>query len=127
MPEMQLYEYAVIRYLPRVEREEFVNVGLAMMCKRKRWLKLRVHIDADRIRAFMPQADILSLERQLRGFQSIADGESGSGPIGEYPAEERFRWLTAAKSCCIQAARPHPGLTEDLEATFDRLFAELVL
>lgn len=119
-----LYEYAVIRYMPRVEREEFVNVGLIMMCKRRRWVKARYLIDEARIRALHPDADIPGLETQLQSFTRIADG--CPGPIGELEAHERFRWMTAVRSACVQTSRPHPGKCDDLDATFPRLFHELV-
>lgn len=127
MQETQLYEYAVLRYVPSVEREEFVNVGLVMMCKRCRWLKIRVFINEKRVLAFLPEAPVAMLREQLVGFCKVASGERGSGPIGECPVEERFRWIAAAKSAIIQTSRPHPGITEDLECTFERLFEELVM
>ena len=127
MEEMQLYEYAVLRYVPRVERGEFINIGLAMMCKRRRWLRLRLHLDPARCAAFSSDLDFEALRRQLAAFENIAEGASSAGPIAGYPGEERFRWLTAEKSACIQSSRPHPGLTDDLDATFHSLFNELVL
>ena len=115
MHDSHLYEYAVLRYVPRVEREEFVNIGLAMMCKRRRWLRLEVSIDER------------CLRRQLGAFRAIAAGRPEAGPIAAYPVEERFRWLTAEKSACLRTSAVHPGLTDDLDATFARLFEELVL
>lgn len=127
MQDQNLYEYAVLRYVPDVEREEFLNVGLAMMCKRRRWIKVRIHMPRERISVLSPQADQQAIERQLRSFADIADGCKSAGPIAQYPVEERFRWISAVKSCIIQTSRPHPGMTADLDAAFDRLFAELVL
>lgn len=126
MPDTNLYEYAVVRYVPRPEREEFINVGLAMMCKRRRWLRLEIHIDPVRLRALGAVHTPDELGLQLDAFRAVAAGERGAGPIATYPVEERFRWLTAVKSSCIATSRPHPGLTADLDATFSRLFAELV-
>lgn len=126
MLENHLYEYAVLRYLPRVEREEFFNVGLVMMCKRRRWIRVAVRIDPSRFNAFGGCLTIDELQRQLDGIASIASGNPASGPIAALTAEERFRWLTAVRSACIRTSRPHPGLTDDLDATFDRLFSELV-
>lgn len=122
--ENHLYEYAVVRYVPRIEREEFINVGLVMMCKRRRWLRVRVSCDERRLRAFDPGVDCGALMRQLGAFERVAAGDSG--PIGGMEAHERFRWLTAVRSACISTSRPHPGKTADLDATFDRLFSELV-
>lgn len=123
---MNLYEYAVVRYVPRPEREEFINVGLAMMCKRRRWLRLDIHIDPMRLKALGAMHTPEELHLQLDSFRAIAAGRREAGLIAAYPVEERFRWLTAVKSSCISTSRPHPGLTSDLDATFTRLFAELV-
>lgn len=126
MQEKDRYEYAVIRFVPRVEREEFVNVGLAMMCKRRRWMRVGLNLRREILKAFASVTDVDRLERQLQAFVDIAGGNSSAGPIAAFPVEERFRWLTAVKSCVIQTSRPHPGLTDDLEATFVRLMAEQV-
>ena len=126
MQERNLYEYAVLRYVPKVEREEFLNVGLAMMCKRRRWLRVRILIPERRIAAMSPDTDITALASQLKAFADIAEGIRESGPIAAYPVEERFRWISAVKSSVIQTSRPHPGICDDLDATFSRLFAELV-
>lgn len=126
MQEKHLYEYAVIRYVPRIEREEFINIGLVMMCKRRRWIRLGLDINATRINAIAPGTDIDTIERQLKSFCDIARGYPTAGPIAMLEPEERFRWLTAVKSAMLQTSRPHPGHCTDLEATFDRLMAELV-
>lgn len=126
MEELNKYEYAVLRYVPRVEREEFINVGLAMMCKRRRWIKVAIMLPEGKICAISPDTDRDVLARQLQSFIDIADGKRNGGPVAQYPVEERFRWISAVKSSVIQASRPHPGLCEDLEATFERLFKELV-
>ncbi len=127
MQELNKYEYAVVRYVPRVEREEFINVGLAMMCKRRRWIKVGISIPEGKLCAMCPDTDKEILARQLQSFIDIAEGKRGAGPVAQYPVEERFRWISAVKSSVIQTSRPHPGLCEDLEATFERLFQELVL
>lgn len=124
--EKNLYEYAVLRYVPRVEREEFFNVGVMMMCKRKKWLRCRVHVDEGKFNIFDNYVTLRELEHQLGRMRDIAHGESGAGEIAGLPAEERFRWLSAVKSACIQTSRPHPGICEDLEVTFERLYAEQV-
>ena len=115
-----LYEYAVVRLVPRIEREEFINVGLLMMCKRHRRLQMRLRIDDAKLAAMAPDAEL------CRALERIRRGEPCAGPVAAYPVEERFRWLTAAKSACVQTSRPHPGLTTDFDTTFERLFAELV-
>lgn len=122
-----IYEYAVIRYVPRVEREEFINVGLIMMCKRKRWIRVAIRVPEQRIRMFDSAMSPDELLQQLSLFTAVAEKRSDAGPMTQLEPEERFRWLTAVKSACIQTSRPHPGLSTDLDADFDRLLAELVL
>lgn len=126
MPEGRyIYEYAVIRYMPRVERGEFVNVGLIMMCKRRRWLRASIELPLARLSLMNPPHDEATLRRQLSQFERMATGESDS-PLACLPVEERFRWLTAVRSACIRTSAVHPGLTDDLDGTFERLFEELV-
>lgn len=125
--ETYLYEYAVIRFVPSVEREEFINIGLIMMCKKARWLEVRFADNEARIDAFASTCDPASLRRQTRSFTLIGQGDHRGGPIAGLDAHERFRWLTAVRSACIQTSRPHPGKTSDLQATFDSMFRRLVL
>lgn len=120
-PDANLYEYAVIRYVPRVEREEFVNIGLIMMCKRRRWLRCELRIDEDRIRALHPCADVGILRRQAALFGRRDVPQPG------LPVEETYRWLTAAKSAILQTSPSHPGISAGpMDGTFDRLLGELV-
>ncbi len=126
MQEQNKFEYAVVRFVPNVEREEFLNVGLAMMCKRKRWLKVAIRLSEEKLAALCPKVDKEALARQLQSFVDIADGKRTAGPIAMYPVEERFRWIAAVKSSIIQTSRPHPGLCTDLDTTFARLFSDLV-
>lgn len=123
--EKHLYEYAVVRYVPRVEREEFVNVGLVMMCKRCRWIRTAVKLSPERLLALFPETDIDILHEQLCAFSRIATDKLT--PLGELPVEERFRWLTAVRSACISTSRPHPGICDNLDETFEKLMAEQVL
>lgn len=124
-PESHLYEYAVVRYVPRVERDEFVNVGLIMMSRRRRWLRCRVcHDRTSLLPGPLAPADVA---RQLDALVAVAHGDNNAGPAAQLPVDERFRWLTAVRSACITTSRPHPGTTADLDATFSRLYSELVL
>jgi hypothetical protein len=127
MPEKQLYEYAVIRVVPRVEREEFLNVGLILFCKKARYIQVLLHIDAPKLKAFAPELDVAQLEKNLLALQCIALGQKAGGRMALEEIPERFRWLTALRSSALQTSRPHPGLATDLEATAQRLFQELVL
>lgn len=120
-PDANLYEYAVVRYVPRVEREEFVNIGLIMMCKRRRWLRCEIRVNEQRVRALFPSADLALLHRQAALFGR------NDVPEPRLPVEETYRWLTAAKSAILQTSPSHPGLsTAPMDVTFDRLLHELV-
>lgn len=119
--EMHLYEWAVLRYVPKVEREEFFNIGVILLCKRLRKVMLHISVDPVKFKIFGGDLTIDEVDRQLDGFRTVAEGGKKSGAMKEWPAEERFRWLTAMKSACIQTSRPHPGKTSDLDATFKRL------
>jgi len=127
MPEQLLYEYAVIRLVPRVDREEFLNVGLILFCKRAKQIKVRFKIDEARLLAFAPDLDIEQIRLNLDSFVKIGNGLKSGGPIAQFDVPERFRWLTAVRSSVIQTSRPHPGLCKDLDLAFERLFLDLVL
>ncbi len=122
-----LYDYAVIRVVPRVEREEFFNAGLIMFCKREGWLRMQWAVDERKLALCTPEFDIECLYTNLRSFEHICAGAEAGGPIATLEIPERFRWLTAVRSTTIQTSRPHAGFADDLDATFERLFRELVL
>jgi len=122
-----LYEYAVIRVLPRVEREEFINVGVVLFSKRCNYLKAVYQLDENKLKLFSSELDIDSLRTHLHVFDQICSGHANAGPIALFEVPERFRWLTAVRSASIQTSRPHPGYSSDLEETLQRLFRELVL
>lgn len=122
----EVYEYAVIRVVPRPDREEFVNAGLILFCKKKKFLRAEVHFDAEKVRSLHRNCDLEIIEANLNSLKRIADGGSDCGPIGKMEIAERFRWLTAIRSTVIQTSRPHPGLTPDPSVTLTHLFNELV-
>lgn len=125
-PELQLYEYSIIRYMPDVERGEFVNVGLLMMCKRQGWIQCRLYTDSPRLDTYCTPATKKTLMAQLQAFELIARAHPDAGAISALEACERFRWLTAVRSAAIRTSTPHPGQTADLDSTFDCLFERLV-
>nr|WP_297309957.1 DUF3037 domain-containing protein [uncultured Flavobacterium sp.] len=126
MQDKVVYEYAVIRVVPKIEREEFVNIGLILFSKRKRFIKFDYIIHEEKIKAFCNDFDIEQLEQNLESFAKICSGAKDGGPIAQLEADEKFRWITAIKSSSIQSSRPHPGFSDDLEKTFTRLYDELV-
>lgn len=127
MQDSHLYEYAVIRVVPRVEREEFLNIGIILFCKRAKFIKVLYHINYAKIQALSSDFDVEQLHCNLTSLQKIAIGAKDGGPIGQMEIPERFRWLTAIRSSAIQTSRPHPGLCQDLDKTIQRLFEELVM
>lgn len=127
MPERYLYEYAVIRVLPKIEREEFLNVGVIVFSKQAKFIKMLYHIDEQRLRIFAAEVDIDQLKDILSGYEKIAKGSKDGGYIATFDIPERFRWITSVKSSCVQTSRPHPGFSTDLEKTLQTLFEELVL
>lgn len=126
MQKKHLYEYAVIRVVPRVEREEFVNAGIILFCKKEKFLKCIYEIDEPRLRTLFPGIDIELIQKNLQAFENIASGKAEGGPIAKLDVPERFRWLTASRSTIIQTGKVHPGLAENNENILNRLFDELV-
>ncbi|NDW17324.1 DUF3037 domain-containing protein [Dysgonomonas sp. 216] len=122
-----LYEYAVIRVVPRVEREEFINVGIIMFSKATKYLKAQYQVDENKLRLFSSELDIDTLYANLNVFDFICSGNAEGGYIATLDIPERFRWLTAVRSTSIQTSRPHSGFSGDLDATFEKLFREMVL
>lgn len=123
---MQVYEYAIIRYTPKVEREEFINIGVLVFCKSKRILLSSFYLNEEKINCYESELDLETLREHVDAFERIAKGECRISPIATLDAAERFRWLTAVKSSCIQASRPHPGMSNDIEGVLNKLFNELV-
>lgn len=126
MQEDKLYEYAVIRLVPSVEREEFFNVGLVMFSKKEKYIRVQCHLCPRKFEMMHNALDFEEISQTLENFRKIATGDKTGGPIALMDIPERFRWLTAVRSAIIQTSRPHPGKTGDLDGCFERLFEELV-
>ena len=127
MQENHLFEYAVIRIVPRVEREEFLNAGVILYCSKLNFLQSMIGINHDRLRAFCGQLDIPEVEENLRAFERICLGGEEAGPIGKLDIAARFRWLTATRSTVVQSSKVHPGFCVDAGETLVRLYTQLVL
>jgi hypothetical protein len=123
----QLFEYAVIRIVPRVEREEFLNVGIILYSKQQKFLQCLFQLDEARLRAFSPTLDIDEVAGHLRGFELICRGSAEGGPIAKMDLPSRFRWLTATRSTVVQTSKVHPGFCADLPEAVKKLHAQLVL
>jgi hypothetical protein len=127
MQEKNLYEYAVIRVVPKVEREEFLNVGIVLFCKKAKFIKVLYSLNVEKALLFSAETDVEQIQMNLLAFEKVAHGTKDGGPIALMDVPSRFRWLTALRSSVIQTSRPHPGLCDDLENTTQRLFEEFVL
>src|SRR5665213_1881807 len=112
MQENQLFEYAVVRIVPRVEREEFLNVGVILYCAKQKFLRAEFKLNEERIRNFCAEINIEEVTEHLTTFEKICDGKEDSGPIGKLLLAERFRWLTATRSTILQTSKVHPGFTK---------------
>ena len=126
MPAMHLFEYAVLRVVPRVEREEFLNVGVIVYCRSLGFLETRFELPEARLLAVAPGLDLAEITARLRAFERICQGRATGGTIGQLPIAERFRWLTATRSTVVQCSSVHPGRSTDAGETLARLFAQLV-
>ena len=126
MQENHLFEYAVIRVVPRVEREEFVNVGVILYCSSQRFLETRYELNKSRLRVFSNDIDFEEIEARLCAFTNVCAGSGGSGPIGKLPLASRFRWLTATRSTIMQLSPVHPGLCIEPKLTLEKLYDQLV-
>jgi pimeloyl-ACP methyl ester carboxylesterase len=120
------FQYAVLRLVPRVEREEFVNVGVILFCRTRRFLRARVALDPRRIEALAPGFDLAAVAEHLDARVHIAAGDPDAGPIAALPQSERFHWLVAPSSTIIQTSSVHSGVCDEPEPLLDRLFDQLV-
>lgn len=127
MQENHVFEYAIIRVVPKVEREEFINVGVILYCGPLKFLKTKISLNHDRIKAFCHNVECEELENYIQSFERISRGGTGSGPIGELSMAERFRWLTATRSTIVQTSKVHPGITNAPEDMLNRLFEQQVV
>jgi hypothetical protein len=115
------YSYAIVRVVPRVERGEYVNVGVVLFVRELRYLAARIELVPPRLLALAPDLDLALVERHLASFVAICDGRPDGGPLADLPPAERFHWLTAPRSTMIQTSPAHVGRTLDPAAELDRL------
>jgi hypothetical protein len=127
MQQTHLFEYAVVRVVPKVEREEFLNVGVILYCAKLDFLQVLYNLNEDRLQIFCTQIDKEELLQNLQAFERIASGDKDAGPIGSLDIAGRFRWLTATRSTIIQTSKVHPGFCTNPTETLTRLYTQLVL
>lgn len=126
MHDLCSYEYAIVRVVPRVEREEFVNAGVILSCAAKDFLGARIEVDAARLLALDPSVDLPALRAHLASIPAICAGGPSAGPIGQLSRRERFHWLVAPRSTIIQTSPVHLGRCEDPAQRLDYLVETMV-
>ena len=126
MPEQCAFEYAVIRIVPRVEREEFVNAGVVLYCAELDFLAARIELDEHRLRALSPEVELSFVREHLQAVVRVCVGGVEAGAIGQLPTSERFRWLVAPRSTILQTSATHGGLCQNPEASLEWLIERQV-
>ncbi len=126
MQDKYLFEYAVIRYVPKVEREEFINVGVILFCNELKFLRVKYSLPTEKILALAPDADLEEIKTSLLSFARISEGSPESGPIGSFALAERFRWLTSTRSTIVQTSQVHPGFCDNADEMLERVWKEMV-
>lgn len=127
MQDSHTFEYAVIRVVPKVEREEFFNVGVILFSKRRKFLGIKYDINQEKLKAFTTEIKSEMLEEYLNAWKLICDGDPHGGKIGTFELSDRFRWLVACRSTIIQSSKTHSGLSNDPEKTLEEIFNMYVL
>ena len=115
------FEYSVIRVVPRVEREEFLNVGVLVSCPERDFLQARIELHPQRIQAFAPALDFKLVEEYLSVIPRVCEGGEDAGPIGKLPSRARFHWLVAPRSTIIQCSPVHSGVCQSPEVALEHL------
>ena len=113
MPDQSSFDYAFIRVVPRVDREEFINAGVILFCLEQGFLAARIHVDASRLRALWPEIDLDLVRAHLEAVVKVCSGEPSAGPIAQMTMRERFHWLVAPRSTMIQVSPVHSGICDD--------------
>lgn len=121
------FEYAVVRIVPMVEREEFLNVGVVLYCAKQQFLQLKFHLNEERLRVFCPQVDVEEIKAYLQSFEQICNGNKNAGPIAQLNIAGRFRWLTATRSTMLQTSKVHPGLCIKAAEMLEKIYAQQVM
>lgn len=127
MPNKEVYEFAIIRIMPKIERGECINVGVIVFSKKKKYIGIKYGLDSERLKAFSKDLDITEIKEYLDAWDLIANGDEKGGLIAGLELPERFRWLTASKSTMLQCSEVHPGLSSDPEKVLSDLYGKYVL
>jgi hypothetical protein len=125
-PSRSPFSYAVVRIVPDIEREEFLNAGLILFCRPRQYLRARTALDAEALGMIHPGSDAGAIGKQLRFLEAVADGTLDAVPFTAMSQSERFHWLTTPRSTLVQPGPLHAGTSDDPDATFEHLFSVLV-
>jgi len=120
------FDYALLRVVPRVERQEFINAGVVVYCPQNRYLAARIRFDRERLKALWPEVDVNVVEEHLCGFKRISEGDPTAGPIATLSLSERFHWMTSPRSTIIQPSPVHTGVCDTTDTLLDRLEAQFL-
>ncbi len=120
------FDYAMVRIVPAVEREEFFNAGVILFCPELQFLGARIYLDQQKLNAFAPECVPEEIERRLQAIEKVCSGDPSAGPIAQLSKRARFHWLIAPRSTLVQISPAHSGTCEEPESTLDRLFGEQV-
>lgn len=127
MPALNSYDYAIIRVVPRVERGEYLNAGIVLFCRTRRFLQARIALNHARLAALAPWLDAGDVEQALATYPAVCAGGKAAGALGALPQTERFHWLVAPRSTVIQTSPVHCGVCADLEHELNRMMERFVL
>jgi hypothetical protein len=120
------FDYAILRVVPRVERQEFINAGVVVFCLEKRYLDARILLDPRRLQTLWPDVDAALVREHLEAIPRICAGDPAAGPIAKLSQRERFHWLTAPRSTIIQPSPVHTGVCDETGDVLDRLAARFL-
>ena len=127
MQENYSFEYAIIRVVPKVEREEFLNAGVILYCPQFKFLNCLIKLDEKKLELMCCNTDIDEVKRNLDALEGICKGTATGSPIAKLDIASRFRWLTATRSTIVQSSKVHPGLCDDPDDKLNKLFNKMVL
>ncbi|MBU2927493.1 DUF3037 domain-containing protein [Winogradskyella psychrotolerans] len=127
MQDKVTFEYAIIRLVPKVEREEFFNVGVILFSKRKKFLGVKYNVDPQKLNAFSCELELDTINNYLKSWELISKGDTSAGKIGQFEISDRFRWLAASRSTIIQSSKTHCGITDNPEHELQAIFKKHVL
>jgi hypothetical protein len=123
---VSLFEYALLRVVPRVERGEFINAGVVLYCQEAKFLDARIYLDPERLRALDPHLDPETVQAHLEVARRVCQGGSEAGAVGLLPPVQRFGWLVAPRSTVVQPSPVHTGFADDPEQALEHLLQVMV-